>query len=136
VNIVQLMFPEGDWNGPLAAGCATGAGGGVTVTVTVGVESGVGAGIGAGAIVATAVGADVDADAGVSDAAWTVVEPADDEHPTTVTAARATGHTRRCMMRCGWCGFLVMPVPSRQFFVGATCVACDDKGGANVLEDS
>jgi hypothetical protein len=95
VNIVQLMFPEGDRNGPLTAVCTTtvdvAAGGGVTVTVTVGVESGVGAGIGVGAI----VGAGVDVDAtGVSDAARTAFEPVDDEHPATVTAASATGHTR------------------------------------------
>jgi hypothetical protein len=117
VNIEQVMFPEGDRKAPLVADCTTivdgDAGGGVTVTVTVGTESGVAVGIGVDAV----VGADVDVDvAGVSDAARTAVEPADDEHPATVTAASATGHTsprhpsaRVARARCGSCGFSVMP---------------------------
>ena len=92
---MQLMFPEGDRNGPLAADCTTtvgvGAGGGVTVTVTVGVESGVAVGIGVDAI----VGADVEMDgAGVPDGAWTAVEPAVDEHPAQGHAPRARRGTR------------------------------------------
>jgi hypothetical protein len=135
VNIVQLMFPEGDRNGPLAPDCTTtvggSAGGGVTVTVTVGVDSSVEVCVGVDAN----VGADVDvADAGVSDAARTAVEPADDEHPATVTATTPTGHTRprhpiarvararqnptlkssRRRLRRGLSAFSVMPFPCRQ----------------------
>jgi hypothetical protein len=121
VNIEQLMFPEGDRNGPLAADCADGVGGGVTVTVTggvtvtvtVGVESCVAVGMGVAAI----AGADVDVnDVGVPDGAWAAVEPADDEQPASVTAASAarharTGHpvTRVARACCRSCAFSVMP---------------------------
>jgi hypothetical protein len=91
VNIMQLMLPEGDWKVLCAAGCATvvgagaGAGAVVTVTVTVGADGGVGAARGADG--------DVDSDvAGLSGVAWTAVEPAEDEHPATASAASATSH--------------------------------------------
>ena len=83
------MFPEGDRNdaGPFAAGCAAVVCGGATVTVDVGaaVAVTVDADVGVGAVV------EVDG-AGVSDVAWTAVEPADEEHPATATAASATSH--------------------------------------------
>jgi hypothetical protein len=129
--------PNSDDN-PSTADCTTtvgvGAGGGVTVTVTVGVDSGVEVCIGVDA----KVGAHVDVDdAGVSDVAWTAVKPADDEHPATIIAASATGNTRprhpmarvaraghdptlrssRRKMRCGSCGFSVMPFPCQRTFV-------------------
>jgi len=108
------MFPEGDRKGPCDADCTTtvgvGAGGWVTVTVTAGTESRVAVGIG----FAATVGADVAVDiADLSDVAWTAVEPADDEHPATVTAPSATSHAIGRMMRCGSCGFSVMPFPCR-----------------------
>jgi hypothetical protein len=103
--MVQLMFPDGDRNGPLAADCAVGVGGGggVTVTVTVGVDA--------------IVGTDVDGeDAGVPDGAWTAVEPADDEHPTRVKAASAARNARPrhpvarvARARCRSCEFFVIP---------------------------
>jgi hypothetical protein len=109
VNMLQLMFPEGERNGPLAADCTTtvgvGGGGGVTVTVTVGVES----------CVAIGIGADVDVEgAGVPDGAWTAVEPADVEQPARVTAASAARHARprhpvAGVACCRSCGFSVMP---------------------------
>jgi hypothetical protein len=86
------MFPEGDWNGPLAAATCTtvvDGGGGVTVTVT-----------GGGAVTVTGGGAatvtvDVGAAvAGLSDAGRTAGEPVD-EQPATARAASATAHMAR-----------------------------------------
>jgi hypothetical protein len=95
VNIVQRMFPDGDWNGPLAEETCTtvDCGGGVTVTVT-------GAGAvtvtgGGAATVTVDVGAAVDAGAaGLSDAGRTAGEPVD-EQPATARAATPTTHMAR-----------------------------------------
>jgi hypothetical protein len=94
--MVQVILPDGDRKGPLAARCTIGAGAGAGVTVTVTVGGGVTVTVAAGADggVDAARGADSDVDgdiAGVADGAWT--EPADEAHPATVIVASATSHT-------------------------------------------
>jgi hypothetical protein len=87
VNIVQRIFPEGDWKGPLAAATCTtvvDGGGGVTVTVT-----------GGGAVTVTGGGAaTVIVDVGAAGAGGTAGEPVD-EQPATARAASATTHMAR-----------------------------------------
>jgi hypothetical protein len=96
--MVQVMLPDGDRKGPLAARCAAGAGAGagagftVTVTVGGGVTVTIAAGADGGVDATGGADDDVDGDvAGVADGAWT--EPADEAHPATVIAASATSHT-------------------------------------------
>jgi hypothetical protein len=121
------MFPEGDWNGPVDAGCATttvdGAG-----AFTVGVALGVYADTGAnGDVIGTNV-------AGLSDVAWTAVEPVP-EHPVSITAASATTDTAlgSAMARVARDRvFMSCRLPFRRNRFGC----CDGKRAGKVLEES